>query len=175
MDIFIIEQPIIGAILIFFLRVINMSLDTMRVLLVMRGRKPLVWLLGFLESIVFVIAISSVLTNLDNPLNIVGYSAGFATGNVLGIYLEGRLAVGFIDLRIISQRRGSAIVEKLRSEGYAVTEIPARGKDGMVTILNCSVRRKHVQIVDKLVREIDEEAFVTAEEVRPVWRGYWRM
>ena len=119
--------------------------------------------------------ISSVLANLDNPLNIVGYAAGFATGNVLGIYLESRLAVGYIDLRIISQRRGSAIVEKLRSEGYAVTEISARGKDGMVSMLNCSLRRKQVQRIDKLVREIDEEAFVTAEEVRPVWRGYWRM
>ena len=63
----------------------------------------------------------------------------------------------------------------MRSEGYAVTEIPARGKDGMVTMLNCSVRRKYVQRVDKLVRDIDEEAFVTAEEVRPVWRGFWRM
>lgn len=175
MDLFVIQQPILGAILIFFLRVINMSLDTMRVLLVMRGKKPLVWFLGFLESIVFVIAISSVLTNLENPLNIIGYSAGFATGNVLGIYLEGRLAVGYIDLRIISQGRGSAIVEKLRSEGYAVTEIPARGKDGMVTMLNCSVRRRQVQRVDKLVREIDQDAFVTAEEVRPIWRGYWRM
>jgi uncharacterized protein YebE (UPF0316 family) len=171
----IVQQPFWGAVLIFFLRVINMSLDTMRILLVMRGKKPLVWLLGFLESIVFVIAISSVLTNLDNFLNIVGYSAGFATGNILGIYLENRLAVGHIDLRIISQHRGSAIVERLRSEGYAVTEIPARGKDGMVTMLNCSVRRKHVQFVDKLVREIDEDAFVTAEEVRPIWRGYWRM
>ncbi len=175
MDLFIIQQPIWGAVLIFILRVINMSLDTMRVLLVMRGKNLFVWLLGFLETIVFVIAISSVLTNLDNPLNIIGYSAGFATGNVLGIYLEGRLAVGFVDFRIISQRRGSAIVEKLRSDGYAVTEIPARGKDGMVTIVNCSVRRKHSNLVEKLVREIDEEAFVTAEEVRPVWRGYWRI
>lgn len=175
MEFFILQQPIWGAVLIFFLRVVNMSLDTMRVLLAMRGKKPLVWLLGFLETIVFVIAISSVLSNLTNPLNIIGYAAGFATGNVLGIYLEDRLAVGFINLRIISQRRGSAIVEKLRSEGYAVTEVPARGKDGMVTMLNCSVRRKHVQLVDKMVRGIDEEAFITAEEVRPVLRGYWRI
>jgi uncharacterized protein YebE (UPF0316 family) len=175
MDFLIVQQPFWGAVLIFFLRVINMSLDTMRVLFVMRGKKPLVWVLGFLESIIFVVVISSVLTNLDNPLNIVGYAAGFATGNVLGIFLENRLAVGYIDLRIISQHRGSAIVEKLRAGGYAVTEIPARGKDGMVTMLNCSLRRKEVKLVENLIREIDQEAFVTAEEVRPVWRGYWRV
>ena len=63
-----------------------------------------------------------------------------------------------------SPRRGSAIVERLRSDGYAVTEIPAWGKDGMVTLLNCSLRLKHAMRVDKLVREIDPDAFVTAED-----------
>ncbi|MEW6407051.1 MAG: DUF5698 domain-containing protein, partial [Chloroflexota bacterium] len=135
---------------------------------------PIAWVLGFCQSAVFVVAITSVLSNLDNPLNIIGYAAGFATGNVVGMYLEEWLAVGYIDLRVISSRRGSAIAERLREDGYAVTEIPARGKDGMVTLLNCSVRRRQVTTVDKIVREIDNEAFVTAEEVRPIWRGYWR-
>ena len=174
MDIFLNQQPVFGAVLIFGLRVANMSLDTLRVLFVMRGKKLFVWILGFLQSVIFVLAITAVLSNLDNPLNIIGYAAGFATGNVVGMLIEGRLAVGYIDLRIISPRRGSAIAERLRAEGYAVTEIPARGKDGMVTLLNASVRRRQANRVDKLIREIDDEAFVTAEDVRPVWRGFWR-
>jgi len=168
------QSPIIGALIIFVMRILNVSLDTLRMLFVIRGKKFIVWIFGFLQSLIFVVVITSVLSNLDNPLNIIGYAAGFATGNILGIYIEGKLAVGFAEIHIISPRRGSAIAEHLRSEGYAVTEIPARGKDGMVTMLSCSVRRRHIIRLEDAVRKIDEDAFVTAEDIRPVSRGFWR-
>jgi uncharacterized protein YebE (UPF0316 family) len=174
MEQFFSQQPLLGAVIIFALRVVDMSLATLRMLMVVRGKKLFVWVLGFFQAGIFVVAITSVLVNMDNVLNIIGYAAGFATGNVVGMFVEGKLAVGFIDLRVISPHWGSAIVEMLRAEGYAVTEIPARGKDGMVTLLNCSVRRRQVNRVDKLIREIDEDAFVTAEDVRPVRKGFWR-
>ncbi len=119
-------------------------------------------------------AISSVLSHLDNPLNILGYAAGFATGNVVGMWIEGRLAVGHVQLSIVSSSLGSAIADRMRSEGFAITEIPARGKDGMVTLLSCSVLRKKVPLVHKIVNEVDESAFITAEDVRPVRHGFWR-
>lgn len=167
-------QALAGALLIFFLRVGDMSLDTLRMLMVMRGRKGLAWVLGFLQSAIFILAISTVLSNLDNLLNILGYAAGFATGNVTGMWIEERLAIGHSHLRIVSPRLGTAIAERLRLEGFAITEIPARGKDGMVTVLNCSVLRKNVEKVYALIESIDEAAFVTAEDVRPVRRGFWR-
>jgi uncharacterized protein YebE (UPF0316 family) len=151
-----------------------MSLDTLRVLFVMRGRKAFAWLLGFFQAMVFVLAISSVLSNLENPLSVVGYAAGFATGNVLGMLIEERLAIGHMVISIISPHRGAAIAEKLREEGFAVTEIPARGRDGMVTMLSCSVRRRDVMRVRALVQDMDPDAFITAEEIRPVRRGFWR-
>ena len=114
------------------------------------------------------------LQNLGNPLNVIGYAAGFATGNVVGMLIEERLAIGHTHMRIVSSSRGSAIADKLRDEGYAITEIPGRGKDGMVTVLNCSVLRKNVSRVQNLINEIDSEAFITAEDVRPVRRGFWR-
>ena len=161
-----------GAALIFVLRVFEMSLGTLRILYVMRGRKFLVWILGFLQAGIFVVAIGSVVTNLDNVWNLLGYAAGFATGNVVGMYVESRLAVGHTRLHIISPRWGAAIAERLREGGYAVTEIPARGKDGMVTMLECSVRRREAIKVDQIIRDVDDSAFVTAEDVRPVRRGY---
>ena len=160
--------------LIFLLRVSDMTLDTLRVLVVMRGRKLIAWILGFFQAGIFVLAISSVLENLNNPLNIAGYAAGFATGNVVGMLIEERLAIGHILLSIVSPRRGSAIAETLRGEGYAVTEIPARGRDGMVSLLNVNVLRRNAERVKKLANEIDPEAFITAEDVRPVRRGFWR-
>jgi len=88
--------------------------------------------------------------------------------------IEERLAVGHIQVSIVSPRFGPAIAEHLRSQGYAVTEIPARGRDGMVSLLSCSVLRRNVNRVRQLVNEIDAEAFITAEDVRPVRRGFWR-
>jgi uncharacterized protein YebE (UPF0316 family) len=159
--------------LIFVLRLCDMSLDTLRVLFVMRNRKAIVWILGFFQASIFVLAIGSVLTHLDNPWNLLGYAAGFATGNVVGMWIEGRLAVGHVQLSIISSRLGTAIADRMRSEGFAITEIPARGKDGMVTLLSCSVLRKKVPMVHQIVNEVDESAFITAEDVRPVRRGFW--
>jgi len=174
MEIFASPQAWLGAGLIFLLRVSDMTLDTLRVLVVMRGKKGYAWILGFFQAAIFVLAITSVLSNLDNPLNIIGYAAGFGTGNVVGMLIEERLAIGHILLSIVSPRRGSAIAELLREEGYAVTEISGRGKDGMVTLLNCSVLRKNVDRVRKLVNQVDPDAFITAEDVRPVRRGFWR-
>ncbi|OGO59722.1 MAG: hypothetical protein A2029_10065 [Chloroflexi bacterium RBG_19FT_COMBO_47_9] len=164
----------LSALLIFFLRVLDMTLDTLRVLFVMRGKKRIAWILGFFQSAIFVLAIGKVLTQLNNPLNIIGYAAGFATGNVVGMIIEERIAIGHVLINIISPRRGSAIVNHLRQNGYAVTELSARGKDGMVSMINCSVLRKQVDPVRELVNEIDPEAFITAEDVRPVRRGFWR-
>ncbi len=167
-------QALLAAGLIFVLRVCDMSLDTLRVLVVMRGRKGAAWVLGFFQAMIFVLAISSVLKDLDNPLNILGYAAGFATGNVVGMLIEERLAIGHVQLSIVSSRFGNAIAEQLRQEGYAITEIPARGRDGMVSLLTCGVLRKNVDRVHRSVKQVDPSAFITAEDVRPVRRGLWR-
>jgi uncharacterized protein YebE (UPF0316 family) len=151
-----------------------MTLDTLRVLVVMRGKKKIAWVLGFFQAAVFVIAIGSVLSNLDNPLNVIGYAAGFATGNVIGMLIEEKLAIGHTMVSIVSSRRGSEIAEKLRKNGYAVTEIAARGKDGMVTLLNVNVLRKNISAVRQLVNDSDAEAFITSEDIRPIRRGFWR-
>ncbi len=164
----------ISALVIFLLRVADMSLDTMRMLFVVRGKKPIAWILGFLQSLVFVIAISTVLANLNNIMNVIGYAAGFATGNVLGMYIEERLAIGHIAMRVISSKNGSLIAEALRKGGFAVTEIQARGKDGKVAILNSSILRKDVGRFDDLVTKTEPRAFVTAEDIRPIHRGFWR-
>ncbi|MFO7586141.1 MAG: DUF5698 domain-containing protein [Anaerolineales bacterium] len=173
-DVFLSPEAWLGALFIFLLRLVDMSLDTLRMLFVVRGRKVISWFAGFLKSFVFVVAITSVLNNIDNPLTIIGYSAGFATGNVVGMYIEARLALGHTHLKVISSRWGAALSQTLRDAGYGVTEIPARGKDGMVSVLSVSVLRKDVAEVQNLINETDPDAFITSEDVRPLRRGYWR-
>lgn len=167
-------SPWLTGLIIFFLRIIDMSMDTLRVLFVVRGKKLLVWILGFLQSLIFVIAISSVLTGKASAWTIGGYAMGFATGNVVGMIIENKLAIGHILVTIISSNRGALLAEKLRTNGYAVTEIAGRGKNGTVFELHASVLRKDVDQVETIVLEADPLAFITAEDVRPVRHGFWR-
>ncbi len=167
-------NPWVFALVIFLVRVLNMTLDTVRMLTVVRGMKTITFVLGFIETVLFVIALGSVVNNLDNPVNIIAYSLGFATGNIVGMILEKRLAFGFINLTIISSMRGQELADSLRELGHAVTEIPARGKDGSVEILECSVQRKHAPEVQKLAMQVDPNAFITSRDIHPIWRGYWR-
>lgn len=158
---------------IFILRVLNMALSTVRMLTVMRGMRTVTWVLGVLQTTVFVFAFGSVVNDMDNLLNIAAYSTGFATGNVIGMMIEKRLAFGFINITVVSSTRGRELAERLREQGHAVTEIPARGKDGSVEILECSVQRKLAQEVRNIVLEIEPDAFITSRDIQRVWRGYW--
>jgi uncharacterized protein YebE (UPF0316 family) len=165
----------IGALTIFALRLADMSLDTLRVLFVMKSKKGIAWVLGFFQSSIFVIAITSVLSKVtDNPLMLIGYAAGFATGNVLGMWIEEKLAIGHIHITITSPKLGVLLADELRAEGFAVTEIAARGRDGMVSILSMSVLRKTVPTVEAMVHAKDPDSFVFSEEVRTIHRGFWR-
>ena len=165
----------IGAFVIFALRVLNNTLDTVRLLMVMRGKKWLSWILGFFVSLIYVLLFTSVLTNLDNPLYMVAYAAGFATGNVVGMWIEDKMALGYLRLDVISPGHGAELAEKLREGGFAVTEVSARGKDGMVSLLTIAVLRKRVELAEKIVRDVDDTAFVTIAEMRTVHHGFWRL
>ena len=159
---------------IFLARLVNIAIDTLRFMFTLRDKKTISWILGFTESVIFVLVIGSVLTNLENPLNVIGYSAGFATGNVIGMAIEKRLAIGFTHFSIISREHSTEIADVLRNEGYGVTEIPARGRESNFMMLDCHVRRKQSDEVEELVLQVDPGAFITSEEVTPRRSGYWR-
>jgi uncharacterized protein YebE (UPF0316 family) len=172
-EVFLSPAAWLTAFMIFGLRVLNMSFDTVRVLFIVRGYKLRSWIVGFIQSIIFVLIIGSVLTQLDNPLNLIAYAAGFATGNVVGIRVSEALRLGHTHVTIYSSNLGSAVAEQLRANEFAVTEIPGRGKDGVVMMLHCDISRKKLEKVEELVRDLDPSAFITAEEVRPIRRGFW--
>ena len=165
--------PLVGALMIFLLRMINFAMDTLRIMLTMRDKKALSWILGFFESILFVVVMGAVLDDLDNWLKVAAYAGGFATGNVVGMLIEKRLAIGYSHVSIISRGLGKEIAQALRAHDFAVTEIPAYGRDGKVTLLNCSVQRKLSSDIERLALEQDPEAFITIEDVVPRQRGYW--
>lgn len=158
---------------IFVLLTLNNGLDTLRMLSLARGRRSAAWLAGFTQAVLFITAIAGLLGNLDNPWNLAAFAAGFASGSVLGIVAEARLAPGHRLVRIVSSRRGAAIAAALRQRGWGATEFAARGQDGMVTLIWCHVPRRDAAAVTDEALDLDPEAFITAENVR-LSHGGWR-
>ncbi len=167
-------EMVLAGLLIFVLRVTDMSLDTLRLLFVLRGRKFLAALIGATQAAVFIIAVAGVLTQPLNVFTIAGYALGFGTGILLGMTVEERLALGYWMFRIYSPERGKEIAAALREAGHASTEFFAQGREGEMTVVNCAVQRKHANEVRKTILKIDPNAFITMDEVRPLQRGYFR-
>ncbi len=160
-------------ILIFILRCSDISLATLRMLIFVRGRAMLTWIIGFLQALLFVSVIAGVIANLNNLLNVLAYAAGFAAGNVIGITLESHFAPGHSLLRIVSVRFGRLIAETLRKNDKGVTEVAGQGKEGTVSYLYCYVPRKEVLPTRDQIVVIDPEAFITVENVRKL-QGGWK-
>ncbi len=165
---------LIGGFVIFLLRLIDMCLDTLRMLFVVRGQRVIVWILGVTTSIIYIVAISNVLSGKNHPFTILCYGVGYATGNVLGMRIEERLAIGFKQVNIVSKDKGHEIAEALREQGYGVTEMVGQGRDGTVDLVSTSVKRKHAKEVRKIIKNIDSAAFITEDDFSPVQSGTWR-
>ena len=162
-------NPFLAGLLIFTMRVIDTSLDTVRTLYIMRGRKLLAGSLGVVEAAVFIIAVS---TALQGPLSfwtVVGYAAGFGAGTIVGMYAEEYLGVGYVTFRVYSPANGPAVVQALRAAGYSFTEFAAQGQRGSVTMVSTAIARKDALAVQAIVEQADPQAFVTVTDVRP-WR-----
>lgn len=160
-------------VLIFFLRTSDITLATLRMLTVVRGRPLMAWIIGFLQAGLFISVVAGIIANLANPLNLIAFAAGFATGNVIGITLESRLVPGHSLLRIVSVRFGDQIAETLRKAGKGVTEVAGQGRQGVVGYLYCFIPRKEVLSTRDQITAIDPQAFITVENVRQL-QGGWK-
>lgn len=167
-------EPILAGLFVFVMRLMDMSLDTIRLLFTMRGRKFIAGAIGVVQAAVFILAVSAVLSGPLNPFTVIGYSLGFGAGIVIGSLVEERMAIGFTMMRVYSPTQGRAIAEALRQEGHAVTEFFARGKDGTITVVNCILARRDVSAVHAVVDRVDPGAFITLDEARTVQRGHFR-
>lgn len=166
-------EPILGGLFVFAMRLADMSLDTLRMLFVIRGRKLLAGGIGAIQAAVFILAVSAVLKGELTVYNVSGYALGFGAGIIVGMVVEERLAIGYVMFRIYSAAYGREIAEALRQAGHAATEFTAQGKDGPVVVVNCAVARKAHTTVRALVDKLDPDAFITMDDVRPIRRGYF--
>lgn len=169
------EQVLVGPFgpgLIFLLRIGDVSVATLRLLYAVRGRKLIAAALGFFEILIWIVAVSAVVRNFGSPLLVIGYAAGFAAGNFVGITIEEKLALGLAEVRVISRTAGVEIAEALRSLGFGVTEMLGQGREGRVEILHTIVKRRSLKRLTNEVERWDPDAFVVVEEPTSIQRGW---
>jgi uncharacterized protein YebE (UPF0316 family) len=164
-------EAILGALLILCMRVCDVTIGTIRTILVVQGKKYLAGAAGFIEVLIWVFAIRFIMQHLDNILNLFGYAVGFGLGNVLGITLEQKIGLGFVQLNIISRHFTDQIATTLRKLKHGVTILPGEGGSGGVSIVVIITARKHQRKVIHLIESIDKTAFITVNHSLP-YRGF---
>ena len=158
-------ETIAVSLLIFLARLVDQSLGTMRIIYLFRGRRALAGALGFFESATWLLAVSQVVTNIDQPIKVVAFAAGFAAGTMLGGTVEKWLALGQGVLRVVSSFESPQSAGALRAAGFGVTVVNAEGRDGPVRLSFSVVPRKRKREALAIVARVDPAAFATFEDV----------
>lgn len=164
--------PWLIPLLIFCARLGDVSLSTLRIILVSRGMKQLAPFIGFFEVTIWLFAISQVMQHLDHWYNFVAYAAGFSAGTWVGMWLEERLALGLLSVRIITTEDASDLLARLRSDRFGVTDFAARGVSGNVRLIFSVIPRKDLERIREIVRSTHPKAFISVADVRSVSEGF---
>jgi uncharacterized protein YebE (UPF0316 family) len=159
---------IILPLLIFTARIFDVSLDTIRVIMVSKGYRKFAPFVGFFQVLIWIITITRIMENLDNWITYVAYAAGFGMGTFVGMWIEGRIAMGNELLRVITKQPADDLIRALREKGYMVTSVNGQGREGEVGILFLALKRKVMQDAIAVVKEYNPNAFYTVEDMRYV-------
>ena len=157
---------------IFLARTFDMALSTLRMVFITQGRAGWAAGTGFVESLIWLLIIGKALQYLSNPLSTLAYAGGFAAGNLVGLRIEERLALGLRLLRVIVRDDPEKLVGELRELGFGATVVDGEGREGLVKILFVAVRRRDMPRAMDLVARHQTDAFVTVEDLRQVTNGF---
>lgn len=163
----------LGYLLIFLARIFDVSAGTIRVLLIVRGRKWLASSIGFFEVMVYIVVLKHVVDRLNDPLSLIIYCLGFAAGSFVGSALEEKMAMGFCTVQVVPNSYAPELVSVLRDEGYGVTVWEGEGRTGPRSILNIMLHRRSLKRLLNIIREWDREAFVTVLDARVTKGGFF--
>ncbi len=150
-------------------RITDVSIGTIRIIMIGRGNRLLAASLGFFEVVIWLLAIGQVMQNLNNVFSYVAYGLGFALGNYLGISLENKLALGNQAVQIVTEENLKALSMLLREEGYKVTHLFASSEKERLDFLYLIVPRKKVNRVLEIAREFDPQALISVSDVRNIY------
>jgi uncharacterized protein YebE (UPF0316 family) len=157
--------------LVFFAELCVVTLSTLRIIFITRGKKMLAPIVGFFEITIWLFAIGQVMQNLSDPGCFLGFAGGFTLGNYLGMLTEKWLALGTVVVRTITRKDATGLIQGLQAAQYGVTTLDAEGATGPVKVVFTVVRRKQLPGVLGIVRGFDPSAFYSVDEIQDVGPG----
>lgn len=159
---------VIIPLLIFFARIGDVSISTIRIIFVMSGKRNIAPFLGFFEALIWLLAIGQIISNIDNALSYVAYASGFATGTYVGMYLEEKLALGRVVLRLITKEPVHELLTYLNEHDYRYSILDAEGKTGKVNVVFLVIKREKLSDLTTAINQYHPNAFYTIEGVKKV-------
>jgi uncharacterized protein YebE (UPF0316 family) len=163
--------PFALPLIIFLARLVDVTLGTMRIIFLSRGKKLLAPALGFVEVFIWITVVSQIVRGAQSLTAYFAYAAGFAVGNYVGMLIEEKLAIGTLIVRVFLPKDGDALVERLREEGFGVTFVDGHGRNGPIILVYTVVMRRELGQIVKIIEETLPKAFYTVEELRSVQQG----
>lgn len=157
--------------IVFFARIADVTLGTLRIIFTSRGKRNIAPFLGFVEVFIWIVVVGQIVKNVHNFTAYFGYAAGFATGTYIGMKIEERLALGKLVLRIILSHGGDEMADKLRKAGFGVTIVNGEGASGSVTLLYTVIKRKDLDETANVIHSVNPKAFYSVEEIRSAESG----
>jgi uncharacterized protein YebE (UPF0316 family) len=153
--------------LIFFGRIIDVSIGTIKTIFISKGFRKIAPFLSFIEILVWLLVARQVLTDLSNVVAYFAYAAGFATGTYVGMKIEEKLSVGKVILRIITGVEPQNLIKELKAEKYGLTIMNAKGMEGDVKVIFLVMDRTQLnKALDLLKKHHQYDSFYTIEDVR---------
>lgn len=165
------QYPWLLPFFIFFARILDVSMGTLRIILVSKGEKYKAPLIGFIEVFIWIVVISQILSRANSMIAYLSYAAGYATGNFVGIIIEQKIAFGYVLCRSYTYKNGEALVSILAGEGFGATLIKGVGSKMDIGIIESVIDRKYLPKVHKLLTDFDKDIFYVAEDVRSKQSG----
>lgn len=168
---FIDSYPWLLPTIIFFGRICDVTLGTLRIIFVSKGEKKKAPIVGFFEVFIWVIVISQIFSNSNDIFAYLAYAGGYATGNFVGILVENKIAFGFQLFRIYTKKNGAELTQLLNKKGIGSTYIKGEGAISEVSVIETVVSRKREKMVVDIINNFDIEAFYLIEDVRSKQKG----
>ena len=165
---------VVVPLLIFGARIVDVSIGTLRIVFIGRGMAAQAAVVGFVESLIWLLAVTQIMRHLTMPIYYIAFALGFGAGNYVGLAIERRLALGLVVVRLYAGQAVDDLLERLRSAGLGATVVPAQGLVGPVSIVDTVIPRRQLAETLELIRSAHPDTFYTVEGVAQVGQGVFR-
>lgn len=159
---------LIMPLLIFMARVTDVSINTLRIMFVLNGKKNVAPVLGFFEALIWLLAIGQIFQNINNPMSYLAYAGGFAMGTYVGMTIEEKLALGRVLVRVITPEPMPDLIDYMKDKNYRFTSVGAEGRFGKVNLLFTVMKREDLKTYIPKIKEFNDKAFYTIESVKRI-------